>query len=537
MKTCLYNGQIRPLTTEDALFDAILIEDGRILSLGHGKDLVPVADQAYNLEGKTLLPGFNDSHMHLLGFGAALKALQLEGVQSISQLRDKVTEALVTLAPGQWLTGRGWNQDYFDQPVLPTIKDLDDITGKTPTVLRRACGHILVCNSAAMAAAGITNQTLTPSGGTIDRFEDGSLSGIFRENAMDLVLGAIPDPSLTEMQSAIEAGCDYLLEHGVTSCQSDDLCVYPLEMTASILKAFTDMADQGRLKVRVNEQALYRTHENFLAGITAGWKTGKGDAWFKMGPLKILGDGSLGARTAWLTQPYADDPSTTGISMYTDDQIKQLARTAGENGFSLAIHGIGDAMIDQALTAIEVAQSAQGDQDLRHSIVHCQITRPDQLDRMKSMKVLAHIQPIFLHYDLHMATDRLGPERVASTYAFGTMKQMGIPIAMGTDAPVERPDTIPNLHCAVTRRDLAGQPPGGWLPQEALSMFDALRAMTIDGAWASGEEDLKGLLTPGHFADFVVLSHDPLTQPLDQVLDIQVLETWVDGKQAYKKAY
>jgi hypothetical protein len=294
------------------------------------------------------------------------------------------------------------------------------------------------------------------------------------------------------------------------------------------------MGRQGRLPLRIDEQALFRTPDNFRHFIEAGYKTGRQSGFFKEGPLKILADGSLGARTAYLTKPYTDAPETCGIAMYTQEGLDEMVLLAAEHGISTAIHAIGDGTIDMALNAFERAGKAYPNTLLKNSIVHCQITRPDQFERMQALGIIAHIQPIFIQYDKNIVSERLGAQRAQSTYAWKTMINKGIPIAFGSDCPVEAMDIMPNLYSAVTRTDLSGNPRGGWMPEERLDIYTALKGFTTGGAYASGEASIKGTLEPGKLADFVILDQNPLSVEHKALLDIAVCQTWVDGICAYK---
>lgn len=536
MKTIFYGGKILTMNDKAPTAQALVIEANRILALGPYKALKEQynPDRVVDLKGRTLVPGFNDSHMHLLGFGESLQLCRLEGTKSIEALKEKIKTFSQTTRD-TWIRGRGWNQDHFLEKRLPTAADIDQVVSDKPVVLNRACGHILVCNSAALKIAGITSDTPQPEGGAFDVDAHGQPTGILRENAMDLVQMHFPDPTEESLSSAIIAGAEYALSQGITSVQSDDLCVYPLRFSKLIRDTFEKMSQTGKLPVRVNEQALFRTPENLKTFIENGYKTGRGNNFYKDGPLKILADGSLGARTAYLSKPYADAPSERGIPMYEQSVLDDMVMTAQKHGISTAIHAIGDGTIDMALDAIEKAQAAYPNPELRSSIVHCQITRPEHFERMKALNVLAHIQPIFIEYDMSIVPDRIGEDRMASTYVWRTMLEKGVKMAFGSDCPVEPLNIMPNMYAAVTRKTLAGHPQGGWMPHEKLDVGTVLKGFTLWGAYASCEEHLKGSLEPGKLADFVLLDENPFEVDPDDILHISVMETWVDGNKVYEK--
>ncbi len=537
MKTLFYGGDILPMTGRNTRLDALLIRDNIIIDTGDKKTLEkkhePI-DHYVDLKGRTLLPGFNDSHMHLLAFGESLQLCKLEGTGSIAELKERV-HLFAKSTEDFWIVGRGWNQDYFLEGKLPSASDLDAVVPDRPVVLSRACGHILVCNSIALEAAGISKNTLQPAGGAFDVDHEGRPTGILRENAMALVFSKLPEPSEEKLENAIIAGAEYALSQGFTSVQSDDLCAHPMHLNKLVLHTLHKLSLEKRLPIRVDEQSLFITLENFLSFIDAGYKTGKGDGFFKEGPLKILADGSLGARTAFLTHPYEDAPDTCGIAMYTQDELTALVLAANQHGIPAAIHAIGDRTIDMALEAFRCSKTKMPEHTLRNSIVHCQITRPDQFETMKSLGVLAHVQPIFIQYDKDIVQARLGEMRGQTTYAWRTMLQSGIALAFGSDCPVEAMDIMPNLFSAIARTDLSGNPHGGWMPAERLDAYTALEGFTIGGAYASGEEDIKGSLEVGKLADFVILDQNPLKVSPQDLLNTNVLETWVDGSLAYRK--
>jgi len=536
MNILFHSGTILTLSDTNPTTEAILIKDNTIVAVGNKRDITSSfrVDKEVNLDGKTLVPGFNDSHMHLLGFGESLRLCRLEGVESITDLQKRL-EAYAHSTHASWIRGRGWNQDHFQVPNLPTASDLDQIVSDRPVVLNRACGHILVCNSKALEIAGIHKDSPQPDGGAFDVDEKGYPTGILRENAMNLLQPYYPEPSEDSMEEAIIAGAKYALSHGITSVQSDDLCVHPEHLTLKILTTLENMDKKGTLPIRVNEQALFRTPENFKKFIDRGYKTGRGSQFYTDGPLKILADGSLGARTAFLSKGYEDAPEILGISMYDQNTLDELVEMAQKNGISTAIHGIGDGTIDMALDAIEKAQTKYPNLSLRNSIVHCQITRPEHFERMKKLGVLAHVQPIFIDYDMQIVEARIGAERMKSTYAWKTMLDAGVQMAFGSDCPVEPLDIMPNIYSAVTRKNLKGQPTNGWMPHEKLDVLTVLKGFTLWSAFASGEDHIKGSIEVGKLADFAVLDKNPLDINPDEILNLKVMETWLDGKKVFER--
>ena len=529
MKTVYYNAQV--YTGSLPPQQAFAVEDGKFIFAGSNADALALeAEQAVDLQGGFVCAGFNDSHMHLLNLGQTLGQAPL--YQHTESLQDMLN-CLRQTAPGRggWILGRGWNQDYFtDVHRMPNRYDLDKVSTEHPICISRACGHALAVNSKALALLGITADMPQVEGGSIV-MEAGEPNGIFFDNAMDLVLRAIPDPDKEEIKDMLRAACGYLSSYGITSCQSDDYCVFQNLSWQVVNDAYRELEEAGELTVRVYEQANLTTVEAIQDFLAAGNKTGIGTDRFKIGPLKLLGDGALGARTAYLSKPYADDPSTRGLSVFTTEQFDALIGTAHENGMQVAVHCIGDACMDLVLSAMDKAMAAHPRQDCRHGIVHCQITRGDQLKKLAQMGLHIYAQSIFLDYDIHIVRQRVGDETASTSYSWKTLLNTGCTVSNGSDCPVERPNVMGGIQCAVTRRDLSGN--GPYLPQEAFSVQQALDSFTAWAAYASFEEHRKGRIQPGMLADFVVLEENPFEVPANQIKDIPILSTYLGGQKIF----
>lgn len=529
MKTAYYNGEIYTGTLP--LQQAFLVEDGIFIAVGSDAEIMTLDwDKKIDLQGKFVCAGFNDSHMHLLNLGQALSVALLD--QHTSSL-EEMLDCLKQMSPGRggWILGRGWNQDYFaDVSRMPNRWDLDKVSTENPVCAIRACGHALCVNSKALELLGITCNTPQMEGGQIV-MESGQPNGIFFDNAMDLVYGAIPVPDKDTVKKMISAACRMLNSFGITSCQSDDFCVFQNLSWKVVHDAYQELEDSGELTVRVYEQANFTTLPALKDYIEAGNTTGAGTALFRVGPLKLLGDGALGARTAFLSQPYADDPGTCGLSVFTPEAFDTLIGYAHEQGMQTAVHCIGDACLDLVLNSMEKALNQHPRQDHRHGIVHCQITRPDQLDRICKNNLHVYAQSIFLDYDIHIVEQRVGKALAQSSYSWKQLMRRGATVSNGSDCPVELPDVMAGIQCAVTRRDLKGN--GPYLPEEAFTVQEALDSYTRSGAYASFEESVKGQILPGMLADFVVLGQNPFETAPAALKDIPILETWLAGKQVF----
>ena len=530
MKTVYENGKVYTGTLP--LQQAFCLEDGHFTAVGSNEEAARwAADQRIDLQGKFVCAGVNDSHMHLLNYGQSLTVAPLsEHTGSLEELIGCLRSA--TIGRGGWIIGRGWNQDYFaGKKKMPTRYDLDRVSEDHPVCAVRACGHALSVNSKALEVLGITASTPSPEGGEIV-LEEGVPNGIFFDNAMDLVLNTIPAPSKEDLKQMIRMACRKLNAYGITSCQSDDYCVFHSLSWEMVNEAFQELEAAGELTVRVYEQANFTTLEALEGFLAAGNTTGSGSDLFKMGPLKMLGDGALGARTAYLSRPYADAPDTRGLSVFTKEEFESLIGCAHRSGMQTAVHCIGDACLDLVLNAIEKALAECPRENHRHGIVHCQITRPDQLEKMAKLGLQIYAQSIFLDYDIHMVRSRVGDALADSSYSWKWLKDHGCSVSNGSDCPVEKPDVLAGIQCAVTRRDLKGF--GPYLPEEAFTVREALDSFTAAGAYASFEETIKGQIRSGMLADFTVLGADPFEADASELKNIPILGTYLGGKQVYK---
>ena len=531
MKTAYIHGQVYTGTLP--LKQAFLVEDGKFLAVGSDEEILAIKpDQTTNLNNQFVCAGFHDSHMHLLNLGQALSVAPLH--LYTGSLQEMIV-CLQHMKPGRggWILGRGWNQDLFkDVSRMPNRFDLDQVSTEFPVCAVRACGHAMVVNSKALEILGITANTPQLPGGEIV-MEDGQPNGILFDNAMDLVYAAVPAPTKEDIRQMLRAAAAMLNSYGITSCQSDDYCVFQNVPWKVINEAYQELEAAGQLTVRVYEQANFTNIASLSSFIDAGNNTGIGTEFFRIGPLKMLGDGALGARTAFLTKPYADAPDTRGLSVFTAEVFDEMIGYANAKGMQVAVHCIGDACLDLVLNSIEKALAEHPRQDHRHGIVHCQITRPDQLERIAKLNLHVYAQSIFLDYDLHIVEDRVGKDLAQSSYSWKTLMNKGATVSNGSDCPVEMPNVMGGIQCAVTRCDLKGN--GPYLPDEAFTLQEALDSFTKMGAKASFEETIKGEIKPGMLADFVVLGENPFETEPDKLKDIPILATYLGGNRVYSK--
>ena len=534
MKVLYKNAEV--YTGKLPLKEAFAVENGKFIFAGSNSEGEQIEyDEIIDLNGKFVCAGFNDSHMHLLNYGLSLSMAPLH--EHTGSLKEMIEEMHDFASSGNrrggiWVCGRGWNQDYFaDVKRMPNRYDLDRVSDEYPVMCIRCCGHCLVVNSAALKLCGITMETIPTEGGRIG-IENGELDGRFYDSGMDLIYNKIPVPGKEEIKNMICLASKALNSYGVTSCQSDDYCVFRSVPWQTVNEAYAELEASGELSVRVYEQSNFTNLSSLKDFVEAGCVTGMGSNLFKFGPLKLLGDGSLGARTAYLSEPYNDDPLTCGIPIFTQEQMEELIGYANEHDMQVAVHAIGDKTLDFVLNAVEKALFEHPRDDPRHGVVHCQITRADQLERLIKMKMHIYAQSIFLDYDIHILEKLVGGSRASTSYSWKTLMKNGCVVSNGTDCPVEPPDAMAGIQCAVTRstlRDCVGP----YLSEEAFTIQEALDSYTYSGAIASFEENVKGLIAPGYIADFVVLGNNPFAVDPFVLKDITIESTYLNGRKVF----
>jgi len=538
MKQLYVNGTV--YTGQSCFAQAFSVEDEKFVAVGSNEDILRSAkpeDKVRDLGGQFVCPGFNDSHMHLLMVGESLQAVDLNShTSSLQDMLGAIREFIAGKKPepGVWVQGQGWNQDYFQgEKCFPDRWDLDTVCTKNPLCMVRTCTHIVVVNSKALEVIGITRDTPDPDGGRIVHDENGEPTGVLCETARYLALDAIPVPGKEGIKTELEDAMRLINHWGVTSVQTDDFTTYRGVPYDVVIEAFTELVKEGRATVRVNQQSHFTNLADLEGFIQKGYRTGWGDDMFKIGPLKMLGDGSLGARTAYMRRPYHDDPSTRGVPVYTRELFRSMISYANVHGMQIAIHCIGDGILDEVLDAYESAFAEHPREDHRDGIVHLEITNPDQMERMKRLHLHAYIQSIFLDYDIHIVEDRVGPEVAATSFNMKSLYTIGDRPSNGTDSPVEPANAMRCIQCAVTRCTLKDHV-GPYRPEEALTVAEALDSYTCNGAYASFDENKKGKIKAGMLADFVILTTDPFKTDPFALQDIQVLETYLNGKIVYK---
>ncbi|MGN0735499.1 MAG: amidohydrolase [Anaerovoracaceae bacterium] len=521
MRLILFNGKIR--ISDNNFKSAVLIENDLIKAVGSDSEILHLQDadtDLINLEGRLALPGFNDSHMHFLNVGYYYSQLNLGVTQSIEEalilgrqfIKDNSVE------PGQWIQCYGWNDDNWQEKRFINRYDLDRISTDYPIVAVRVCTHVLSANSKALELLGVEN--VAPD-------------GILRE-FLPRLYEFLPEPTIPEIKEMILKVGNVAASKGLTSVQSDDLESIPGNNYRNIIKAYAELAEKDELPVRVYEQCRLYNVDDFARFTEAGFHTGMGKDIFRLGPLKTFCDGSLGARTAWLKEDYSDDPGNRGLCIYDNSAtLNDLVIAAHKAGMSVAIHCIGDAAAEQAISAIENAIKELPETKTRHGIVHAQILSEDLIKRIKAANIIAYIQPVFLEYDAKIAELRIGPERLENSYHYRKMYDMGIVLPFGTDSPVEDFNPMKNLYCATTGKDFDGKPKDGWHKEKLLTLDEAIYCYTQYSAYASFDENKKGKIAPGYLADITVLEEDVFDMSPDLLKDVRVHMTIMGGKLRY----
>lgn len=538
MKTILYNGKIR--VSDGSFKEAVLIEDKLIKKVGYNDEILKEQDKTtelIDLGGRLALPGFNDSHMHFLYVGYNFSKVDLGKTKSIDEAIALCREYIEKndIEKGRWVQCFGWNDDNWTEKRHLCRYDLDKISTEHPIIASRVCTHVIAVNSKALELLGLEKGAPQPDTGEYLVDENGEPTGILYE-MMGQLNNSMPEPTVDEIKQMLMTMGRAAAAKGLTSVQSDDFECIPGNNFVNIIKAYLELTEKDELPVRVYEQCRLADTAAYKRFREAGYKTGDGNDVFRLGPLKAFCDGSLGARTAWLMEDYSDDPGNRGVRIYDDPaEIEELVQTAHDDGMSVAIHCIGDAAAEQAVSAIEKAMKKNPAVNNRHGIVHAQILNEDLIDRLKASNIIAYIQPIFLEYDLKIAESRVGKERLENSYHYRKLHDKGVKIPFGTDSPVEDFSPLKNLYCVMTGKDFDGKPEEGWHPEKMLTLLEALECYTRHSAYASFEEDKKGTIAPGFFADITVLDSDIFEIPAEELKDVSVYMTMMGGKVRFRK--
>ncbi|NLY53678.1 MAG: amidohydrolase [Firmicutes bacterium] len=528
----LFNGNIITMDREQPQAQAVAIADGRFVAVGQDQEILALRNdntELIDLEGQTVIPGLGDSHMHLFNLGSAMETVDLSPARSQEDI-TRIGREFLSQHPGlTWISGWGWNHDRFADGQMPTRADLDLISTELPIFFSRTCGHIAVANSRALELAGIGTNPEQPEGGQIDLDADGVPTGVLRESALGLVRRLAPKPTVADYKRMLRAGAEQAVSYGLTSVHSDDLAGRMEEM----LQAYQELIEEDSLPLRVTLQVRVYTPEQIDEFLELRQRFQFPAHTVQYGPIKVMTDGSLGGRTAALNAPYADDPTTSGVEVLSQETVTRILSYAHQQGLQMSGHAIGDRAIEMLLNAFAAALAEKPQADARPRVIHAQLTTPEILKRCQELGVVCDIQPVFVGTDLHIVEQRIGKERMQTTYAWKTMRKLGIPTAGGSDSPVETCNPLVGIQQAVTRQDMSGFPEGGWLPEEKLTIEEALELFTLGPAFSAFNEATRGSISVGKLADCVVLDQDLTTVAPEEIASVKVQATYVGGRRRY----
>jgi predicted amidohydrolase YtcJ len=511
-----------PIGTRMQAFTGLVVRDGKVERLITAKQSLPKLPNATTLDGKgaTLLPGLIDAHGHVLTLGEQRLQVGLRGTTSVEAALQRVRTFAAANREG-WVIGNGWNQVLWPSRQFPTAAQLDTVVADRPALLNRVDGHAIWVNSAALKLAGITQDTPDPSGGQIIRDAQGKPTGVLVDAATSLVEKRVPTPTEAQLARALSTAMSELAALGLTG-------VHDAGIDMRQYAAYQQLGAAGELPVRV--YAMLADKPEARAVMAKPPEPAQFDDRLQMRAVKAWIDGALGSRGAALLTDYSDQPGHRGLMLYSAAQLKPLAELTAAHGWQLNVHAIGDAGNRTVLDVLQQSMTPQQRQALRPRIEHAQVVALNDLPRFAQLGVIASIQPTHATSDKNMAEARIGPERIKGAYAWRKLLDAKARLAGGSDFPVELPNPFHGLYAAVTRRDRAGQPPGGWYGDEKLTREEALRLFTVDAAYAAHMETKVGSLEPGKWADFILISQDYFKVSEDAIDDIQVLGTYVAGK-------
>lgn len=506
---------------------ALAVSGDRVLAVGSDETVRALAStdtRVIDLKGRLVTPGFNDAHVHFLDGGFGLLSVDLRDAKDEGEFADRIGRHAAVLPKGAWILNGNWDHERWKSQALPTKAFIDDVTKENPVAVNRLDGHMILANSLALRAAGIDRDTKDPFGGTIVRDAKGEPTGILKDNAQDLLYKVLPAPTREMNVRAAKAALAHAASLGVTSVQDNS--------SIDALPTYQQIRAEGGLLTRIN---VWRPVAAMKSLIDAGVRSGLGDDWIRIGAIKILSDGSMGAGTAAFFEPYADEPTTSGLLLYPVEELTRMIDEADEAGFQLAVHAIGDRANAMVLDAFEKAAAARSRPDRRFRIEHAQVVRRADLPRYAKLRVIASIQPSHCIDDMRWAPKRIGVERCKMAYNFKSFLDASIPVAFGTDWYVEPLDPRLGLYAAVTRETVEGGPKDGFLPEERIPLDVAIDLYTRGSAYAEFADDRKGTLEPGKLADLAIFAQDLFKLEPRQILTTPVDLTMVGGRVVFER--
>ncbi|MCP8617127.1 amidohydrolase [Salirhabdus salicampi] len=517
-----YGGTIYTMVKEGHQVDAVYTNNGKILDVGTKKELkhkyAQQIREEVNLNGKVMYPGFTDSHLHIIGHGEKLLRLDLSKATSKKEVLKEIKKISETLEEDEWVIGEGFNENMWQDPTVLHCREIDEVINDRPVVLTRVCRHALIANSKAMELAGVSPTTSSPDGGLIERDDDGELTGYFHDQAQQLIKDAMPSVSDRHIVRAINVAVDDLIQNGLVGGHNEDLNHYgSFERT---FKAFQQSINENH-KFRAH---MLVHHEVVEEMVSLGYEFGQGSQWLRLGAMKIFTDGALGGRTAWLKQPYEDDPATYGVAIHSGDDLETLIKKARRYNMPVAVHAIGDAALEQVVHYITEHPVPQGEKD---RLIHGQMLTEEIYEKIAQLPVIIDIQPTFVSSDFPWVIERIGEDRLKHAYPWKSLLQHGIICAGGSDAPIEDINPIKGIDAAVNRVSVHDGKVYG--REERLTPFEAVSLYTTGSAAAISKEHEQGKIAPGYVADFTVLSEDLFTVDHKMIKNVTVEMTVIDN--------
>ena len=530
------NAKVYTVDKQQPRAEAVAVLGERIVAVGAASVIDAwrgPGTRVIDAGGKLVLPGFDDAHVHFMDSGLGLASVQLKDASSPQEFASRIAQYAAKQPKGEWILGGTWDEQRWNPPRLPSKEVIDAVTPENPVAVGRYDGHMYLLNSLALKLAHITAETPDPPGGEIGRDAHGNPTGILKDAAKDLVEAVIPPLTPKQRLEAARSALALARSVGVTSVQE---MANSNEDLSRNLEAYQELAAKGELTTRIYVAPLIDDWQNYAR---AGMRHAFGSSLLRTGAMKGFADGSLGSTTAYFFQPYTDDPKTRGLltdEMQPLSKMRERLVGADKAGLQLCVHAIGDEAISLVLDLYQDVAKANGEKDRRWRIEHAQHMAPKDFDRFARLGVIASVQPYHAIDDGRWAERRIGPERIKTTYAFRTFLDHGVKLALGTDWDVAPLNPMLTVYAAVTRATLDGKNPNGWLPEQKLSVAEAVEAYTMGSAYAEFQEKEKGSITPGKLADMVILSDDIFSIDPKLIRDVQVETTIMDGKVVWQKA-
>jgi len=524
----LLNGRIYTVNKQHPWTEAVACRNGYIIAVGPSsyiKNFASKSTTVINLHGKFAMPGFNDAHVDFYRGAVSLSSVDLRDAKDEQDFAQRIKNYVLKMPPGTWVLEGNWNHENWKSQRFPNKELIDPVSSKHPVLVNRLDEHVSLANSLALKLAGITKDTPNPAGGEIKKNPStGEPTGILIDTAQELVTRMVPEPSIEQASEKIKNALSYAATFGITSIQDNT--------STTTFKVYQELVRKNELTVRVNAWRPVSILDKF---VNIGIQQHFGDGMLRLGVIKIFADGSMGAGSALMAAPYSDDSSSCGLAIYEQDELAALIQNIDAAGLQCAVHAIGDKANHLVLNGFEQAKLKNPARHTRHRIEHAQIIHPKDLQRFKDLDIIVSVQPSHCVDDMLWAHNRIGDKRIQYAFLWQSFLKQGCNIAFGTDWPVAPLNPMVTLYAAVARRSLQGEPAEGWFPEEKLSLEQAIECYTHGAAYAEFEENMKGTIEPGKYADIIILSENPFEINHQQLLNVEVVTTIQNGRIVYSK--